>query len=151
MKQVLIASVALLMISASSVLADQMVTVQPDGMKWGDGPPTLPKGMQLAVLVGDPGLAGPYVIRIKVPAGYQIPAHWHSTAENLTVLAGVVNVGMGDKLDKSEGHALDVGGFAFLPAKMGHFLWTTSPATFQIHADGPFDIHYVNVNDRPPK
>lgn len=151
MRWVLMASIAVLMVSASGASADDMVTMQPDGIKWGDGPPTLPKGMQLAVLTGDPGMTGPYVIRIKVPAGYQIPAHWHSTAENLTVLAGTVNVGMGDKLDKSGSHALDVGGFAFLPAKMGHFLWTTGPAMFQIHAVGPFDIHYMNSNDAPSR
>jgi hypothetical protein len=32
-----------------------------------------------------------------MPAGYRIPAHWHSTEENLTVLSGLLGMGMGDR------------------------------------------------------
>ena len=109
------------------------------------------EGAQLAVITGDPGKAGSYVIRVKVPAGCQIPAHWHSTAENLTVLSGVVNVGMGAKLDKRTSTMLEVGSFTWLPQKMNHFLWASVPAVFQIQAEGPFDIVYVNPNDDPSK
>lgn len=52
--------------------------INPAGMKWSDAPPTLPKGAKLAVLYGDPGKDGPFVIRIKAPAGYRVPPHWHT-------------------------------------------------------------------------
>ena len=39
-------------------------------IKWTDAPPSMPKGAKVAVLQGDPGKAGPFVIRIKTPAGY---------------------------------------------------------------------------------
>jgi uncharacterized RmlC-like cupin family protein len=145
------ASLAALLLVTSAALADDMVVAHPGTLKWGAAPSVLPKGAQLAVITGDPGKAGSYVIRVKVPAGYQIPAHWHSTAENLTVLSGVVHVGMGDQLDKSSSTMLGVGSFVYLPAKMNHFLWTSAPAVFQIHAEGPFDIVYVNPNDDPSK
>jgi uncharacterized RmlC-like cupin family protein len=146
-----LAGFAALLLASNAALADDMVVAHPGTLKWGAAPSVLPKGAQLAVITGDPSKAGSYVIRIKVPAGYQIPAHWHSTAENLTVLSGSVNVGMGDKLDKITSTKLEVGSFTYLPAKMNHFLWASVPAVFQIHAEGPFDIVYVNPNDDPSK
>jgi hypothetical protein len=52
--------------------------VNPADMKWGPAPPSIPKGAKLTVLQGNPGAAGPFVIRLSVPAGYKIPPHWHS-------------------------------------------------------------------------
>jgi anti-sigma factor ChrR (cupin superfamily) len=143
--------IAALIVTASAAMADDMIVASPGALKWAAAPPALPKGAQLTVITGNPGRPGPYIIRVKVPAGYQIPAHWHSTAENLTVLSGAVNVGMGDMLDKKVGTRLEVGGFANLPPKMNHFLWTSVSAIFQINADGPFDIVYVNPSDDPSK
>jgi quercetin dioxygenase-like cupin family protein len=145
------ASITALLLMTYAALADDMVVAHPDTLKWGEAPSVLPKGAQLAVITGDPGKVGSYVIRVKVPAGYQIPAHWHSTPENLTVLSGTVNVGMGAKLDKRTSTLLEEGSFTYLPPKMDHFLWTSVPAVFQIHAEGPFDIVYVNPNDDPSK
>jgi quercetin dioxygenase-like cupin family protein len=145
------AAVTALLLATSAALADDMIVAHPSTLHWGQAPPALPKGAQLAVISGDPGKPGAYVIRVKVPAGYQIPAHWHSTAENLTVLAGTVNVGMGDKLDKTTSTKLETGAFTYLPAKMNHFLWSSVPAVIQIHAQGPFDIVYVNPQDDPSK
>jgi quercetin dioxygenase-like cupin family protein len=145
------ASIAALLLTTYAALADDMVVAHPGTLRWGEVPSVLPRGAQLSVITGDPGKAGPYVIRVKVPAGYQIPAHWHSTAENLTVLSGTVNVGMGAKLDKRTSTTLEMGSFTWLPPKMNHFLWTSGPAVFQIHAEGPFDIVYVNPNDDPSK
>ena len=42
--------------------------------KWGAAPPMLPAGAQIAVLAGDPTKAGPYTVRLKFPANYDIPA-----------------------------------------------------------------------------
>jgi hypothetical protein len=135
--------------TTSAGLAGEMLVAHPDDLKWGPAPPVLPKGAQIAIITGDPSKAGSYVIRIKIPANYQIPPHWHSMAENLTVLSGVVNVGMGDRLDKNNSNKLEFGGFVFLPSKMNHFLWVSEPAVFQIHAEGPFDIVYANPKDAP--
>ena len=50
-----------------------------DKVQWGPAPPILPAGAQLAVLEGNPGAKkGPVVMRLKLPANYNIPAHWHS-------------------------------------------------------------------------
>ena len=148
MNKILLSLVALT-ITTPMALADDMIVAHPDSLKWGPAPAVLPKGAEITVITGDPSNAGHYVIRVQVPASYQIPAHWHSTAENLTVISGDVNVGMGDRLDKNHSNKLEAGGFVFLPAKMSHFLWTSGHAIFQIHAEGPFDIVYINPKDDP--
>ncbi len=121
----------------------------PASVKWGPAPPTLPKGAQFAVLSGDPSKAGPYVIRLKLPANYQIPAHHHPTAENVTVLSGSFHAGMGDKMDHNKGQAFEPGGFAALPANMNHYAWAASDTVIQVHGEGPFAITYVNRADDP--
>lgn len=121
----------------------------PGGVKWGPAPPSLPKGAQLAVLSGDPSKNGPFVIRLKMPAHYQIPAHHHPTAENLTILSGSFHAGMGDKLDRTKTQTLEPGGFAAMPANMNHYAWTASNTVVQVHGDGPFVVVYVNPADDP--
>jgi hypothetical protein len=87
-----------------------MTMVDPGKIKWGDPPPMLPKGSKLAVLRGDPGKAGPFVIRAKLPANYKVAPHTHTQAENITVLSGALYLGFGDKMDIAKAHALQAGG-----------------------------------------
>ncbi len=58
---------------------------------------------RLAVISGDPSKDGLYVVRLKMPANYKIPAHNHPTAEYVTVVSGDFHIGMGDKLDPDKG------------------------------------------------
>jgi Domain of unknown function (DUF4437) len=125
--------------------------INPADIKWGDVPPVLPKGAKIAVLAGDPFKPGAYVIRLKMPAGYKIAPHWHSKAENLTVLSGAFSLGSGDTMDKAHAHALGVGGFHYLPATAHHYAFTNTPTVLQIHGEGPFDITYINPADDPSK
>jgi anti-sigma factor ChrR (cupin superfamily) len=47
------------------------------------------KGCDLAPVEGDPNAEGaPFVIRIRCADGSKIPAHWHPTDENVTVIKG---------------------------------------------------------------
>jgi len=123
--------------------------ISPVQIKWGDAPPSLRKGAKLAVLSGDPGAAGPFTIRLKLPAGYRISPHWHPTDENVTVISGTFSLGMGEKFDHASLKTLPAGGFALLPAEMRHFAWTKGGATVQVHGMGPFVLNYVNPSDDP--
>jgi uncharacterized RmlC-like cupin family protein len=125
------------------------MVVPADKVQYAAAPPILPAGAQLAVLEGNPGEKGPIVMRLKLPADYKIPAHWHSMDERITVLSGTFNIGNGDKLDTKNSQPLAAGGFLYLPAKMRHFAWTSSPTVVQINLDGPFDLVYVNPADNP--
>jgi uncharacterized RmlC-like cupin family protein len=146
-------TVGVLLCTASPVMAQDKPALFPasSNVTWGPAPPSLPKGAEIAVLTGDPTKAGPFIIRLRLPAGYEIPAHHHSTTENVTVLSGSFHAGMGDKLDKKGSQGFEPGGFASLPAKMNHFAWASSPTIIQIEAEGPFDIVYVNPADNPAK
>ena len=82
--------------------ADAIVIVIDAGkIKWGDVPPSLPRGAQMAVLQGDPSKPEPFVLRLKAPANYRIAPHWHSNDENLTVLSGAFHLGMGERADRA--------------------------------------------------
>jgi len=125
------------------------VMLPPAKVTFGAAPPVLPAGSQMAVVSGDPGKDGPFVVRLQMPANYTIAPHWHPTDEHVTVLAGTVSMGMGDKVDKGE--ELGVGGYAAIPAQMHHYLVAKSAATVQVHGTGPFQITYVNPADDPSK
>ena len=125
--------------------------VNADGVNWGPAPPVFPKGAQIAVLSGDPFKDGLYVVRLKMPANYKIPAHNHPTSEYVTVLSGRFHIGMGDKLDEKNGIELRAGGFGEAPAHMNHYAWTSGETVVQVHGQGPFVLTYVNPADDPSK
>lgn len=118
-------------------------------VKWGPAPAVFPAGGQMAVLSGDPTKPGVFVIRLKMPAGYKIPAHQHPSDEYVTVVSGDLSLGMGDKLDPAKSAKLAAGGFALAGAKMNHFAFSNGGAVVQISADGPFSMTYVNPADDP--
>jgi hypothetical protein len=125
--------------------------MNPSDIQWGDAPPILPAGAKFAVMMGDPGKTGPYTVRLKMPDGYKMAAHWHPMDESVTVISGTFNVGMGDKLDMSKGKALTAGAFGTVPARMHHFGWCTGETEVQVHGMGPFKLVYVDPADDPTK
>lgn len=142
--------IALLALAVTPSLADNMaVPVNADGVTWGPAPPILPKGAQIAVLSGDPSKDGLYVLRLKMPANYKMPAHFHPTTEYVTVISGAFHIGMGDRLDQNKGVELRAGGFAEAPAHMNHYAWTSEETVVQVHGQGPAVLTYVNPADNP--
>lgn len=149
MRKTTIAGAIAALVFSSAALADEAVTMNPADIKWGAAPPVLPKGAQLAVLNGDPGKPGQFTIRLKTPANYKIAPHWHTQAENLTIVSGALYLGAGDKMDAKAAHALKAGGYHYLPAKQHHFAFSKAPTVIQISGEGPFDITYLNPKDDP--
>src|SRR5437773_8120872 len=127
------------------------VMFNPAEAKWGDPPPVFEKGASFTVVSGNPGEAGVFVVRLKMPAGYKIAPHWHPTDEHVTVVSGTFALGMGDKFDKATMKGLPAGGYAFLPAEMRHFAMATTATTVQVEGPGPFVLNYVNPADDPSK
>jgi hypothetical protein len=131
--------------------ASTHVLLAPAELKWGPAPPALPKGGMVVVLSGDPGKPGPFALRLRMPAGYKIAPHWHPTDEQVTVLAGTMALGMGEKFDPAVMKAVRTGGYALLPAEMRHFAMARTAATIEVHGMGPFVLNYVNPADDPSK
>jgi hypothetical protein len=150
MKKLQIAiGIAVLALASPARSMDDQVFVNTGDIKWGAAPPVLPKGAKLAVLYGDPGKPGPYVLRLAAPANYRIPPHWHTQTENLTIVSGALYLGMGDKLVAKEANALKAGGYHYLPAKQHHYAFTKVKTVIQVSGEGPFDINYIDPKDNP--
>ena len=128
-----------------------VVVALPGELKWSPAPASLPAGARLAVIEGDPTKPGEFTMRLSLPANYRIPPHFHAAAENVTVIQGTFNVGMGEKFETRSGHRMPVGAFVTMPAGMRHFAWTDGETIVQVHGMGPFNITYVNPADDPSR
>jgi quercetin dioxygenase-like cupin family protein len=135
--------------TAPAAQASEHKIVTANDIQWSDAPPSLPAGAKMAVLDGDPGKAGSFTIRLKMPAGYKIPAHTHPTVERVTGISGTGRLGMGEKLDESAAKDVGPGTFAVLPANMAHFAYSNEECVVQIQSEGPFAIKYINPSDDP--
>lgn len=113
--------------------------------------PSLPPGAKIAVIEGPLTEAVPFTFRLKFPADYKIPAHWHPAIEHVTVISGTFNLGTGDKLDAAKTKPLSAGSVAIMQPKTNHFGWTKEETIVQVHGVGPWGITYVNPADDPRK
>ena len=151
MRTLAVLSLALAAASGSAQAADPHHTaVHADAVKWGAAPPSLPPGAQAAVLLGSPAKEGPFVLRLKFPAGLVIPPHRHSKDEFVTVISGRVLITSGEKVDRSM-KGLPQASFVHLPAGMPHYAWAQVESVVQINGTGPFDVTYLNPADDPRK
>jgi len=125
--------------------------VSADAIKWGPAPPSLPPGAQAAILLGSPAKEGPFVIRLKFPAGYIVPPHRHSKDEFVTVMSGKFAISTGEKVDRESLKALLPASFVHLPAGMPHYASAEAETVVQLNGVGPFDVIYVDPKDDPRK
>ena len=84
-------------------------------LKWGPCPDFLPAGCGVAVLRGDPAEPNADVF-FKVPAGSQLPLHWHTSAERMVLVAGKLHVAY----EGQTSTVLKPGTYAYGPAKLPH-------------------------------
>lgn len=147
----LVATTALLATSALPARADgdRHMVVAVEEITFKAGPATLPPGAQIAVLQGNPGKEGPFVIRLKFPAGYNVPPHRHPEEEHVTVISGGFGIAVGEQHDRSAAGLLAPGGFVRIPEGQAHYAWTEAETVVQINAEGPFGIEYVDSADDP--
>ena len=128
--------------------ADTHLMVMPADLKWVDVP-SLPPGAKIAVIEGPMNEALPFTVRLKLPADYKVPAHWHPAIEHVTVISGTFNMGTGDTLDQSKTMPLSAGSVAIMQPKTNHFAWTKEETIIQAHGVGPWAVNYVNPADDP--
>jgi len=141
-------------LSAASVSAQGLPnktfgTIYQENIKWLPFP-AFPPQARLAVLVGNPNQAGPYVTRVKIPAGVILMPHTHPEDRIYTVISGVFYIGLGTKFDASKLKAYSPGSVIVLPGNTPHFHWAKSGEyVTQITAYGPLGISYINPLDDP--
>jgi len=135
--------------SAHKVESAHAALYPPADIQWKDGPASLPKGAQIAVLEGDPAKEGMFVMRVRVPDGFHIPAHTHPKPERVTVISGTFKLAMGDHLTQAAATPLPAGTYGVWPPGMVHAVWTEGETIVQFHGMGPWVINYVNPADDP--
>jgi quercetin dioxygenase-like cupin family protein len=97
----------------------------------------------------DPAKEGMFVMRVRVPDGFHIPAHTHPKPERVTVIQGTFNLAMGDNPQRAEAHVLPAGTYGVWPPGMVHAVWIEGETIVQFHGMGPWVINYVNPADDP--
>lgn len=110
-------------------------------LQWGDCPGFMPDGCAIAVVHGDPAGDDADVF-FRVPAGAEVPLHWHSAAERMVLVDGRLRV-------RYDGHApvaLTPGTYAYGPARLPHSASCEDgddarPCVLFIAFDGPVDAH----------
>jgi Domain of unknown function (DUF4437) len=118
-------------------------------IQWKDGPASLQAGARIAVLEGDPTKEGFFTMRLWFPDGFKVQPHWHPRIEHVTVISGILNIGMGDKFDQTATRPMPSGTFGFWPPEMKHFAWAKGDTVIQLHGIGPWVINYLNPSDDP--
>jgi quercetin dioxygenase-like cupin family protein len=112
--------------------------------------PAFPSSVRLAIVVGRPSEAAPYVVRVKVPRDVKLMPHRHPEDRVYTVISGVFYIGLGDRFDPDKLQAYPPGSVVVLPGNTSHFHWARSGEyVTQVTAIGPLGIEYVNPKDDP--
>jgi quercetin dioxygenase-like cupin family protein len=124
-------------------------SILPETVDWRPFP-AFPPSVRLAVLVGDPGGAGPYTIRVRVPAGVKLAPHRHPEDRVYTVISGVFYIGLGDRFDEARLQAYPPGSVIVLPGGTPHYHWAKAGEYIsQVSALGPLGLDYVDPHDDP--
>jgi quercetin dioxygenase-like cupin family protein len=104
--------------------------------QWGPCPPIFPNGCQISVLHGDPAKPNADIF-LRVPAGYEIPAHTHTSPERMVLVEGLLRV----RYDGAGEEMLSVGEYAYGPARLPHVArcMSSTQCTLFIAFEGPVD------------
>lgn len=142
-------------VSASPALAQHAAHpahkfVKAADLQWQDVP-SLPKGAEIAVIEGPMSDPVPFTVRLKFPANYRLPPHFHPAVERVTVLSGTFSMGMGEVFDAGKAVAVDAGSIMIMQPRTPHFAFTTGETVVQLHGTGPWGVTYVNAADDPRK
>jgi quercetin dioxygenase-like cupin family protein len=126
-------------------------SVLPEEIEWKPFP-AFPPSARLAVLVGEPTGPGPYVIRVKLPAGVKLMPHVHPEDRVYTVISGVFYIGLGEHFNSATLEAYPPGSVIVLPGGTPHFHWARSGDYItQVTAIGPLGLECVDPGDDPRK
>lgn len=109
---------------------------QDPDLQWGACPDIFPAGCEIAVLHGNPSQPNADVF-LRVPGGYSLPAHSHTSVERMVLVSGELNV----HYQGAEATSLSTGEYAFGPAGLPHdgACVSAEPCTLFIAFEGPVD------------
>ena len=136
----LASSATMLSVQAASADDKKHGVIAAGEIVWAPFDPSQPKGMQIAVLHGDPSKPGPFGVRLKIPAGLELGSHTHSNAEYVTIISGKAKVSWGVKADIAGGDDLLPGSFFWMNGADHHDFMAIDETVVEINSTGPFDL-----------
>lgn len=104
---------------AGEEVEEQFVTLRTGDMEWRSSAEF--PGLEFVLVEGNPGEAGPYVLRAKFAPGAFSRPHFHSEDRHVTILSGVWYAGTDDSFDKENIVALHPGDYMKHPAGGVHY------------------------------
>jgi quercetin dioxygenase-like cupin family protein len=123
--------------------------ILPEDIDWKPFP-AFPPSARLAIMVGEPARPGPYMVRVKLPAGEKLMPHRHPEDRLYTVISGVFYIGLGEQFDDAKLVAYPPGSVVVLPGDTPHFHWAKSGEyVTQVTAIGPLGLDYLDPDDDP--
>jgi quercetin dioxygenase-like cupin family protein len=131
--------------AASAAEAPVTRLASDEALQWGPCPEIFPAGCEITVLHGDPARPNADVL-LRVPGGYEIPPHAHTSAERMILVEGELNVRYRGVAETT----LSTGEYAYGPAGLPHIARCASstPCTLFIAFEGPVDaIAYAGSLD----
>jgi hypothetical protein len=133
------------------IMKDHEGVIAP-GVEW-KAAKSIPAGATMALLYGDPAKPGPYIFRVRFPAGYKLPPHKHQDARWVTVLKGNYWSAAGDAFDQDKLKKFGPRDAYSTDAGVAHFSWAETEVVIQEMGIGPVanPIEYANPADDPRK
>src|SRR5262245_18092062 len=135
--------VGLLVVGMSAIDARQQQPNRPGGVvilktaevQWTDYPNR--PGVKLAMIEGDLTKPGPFMMRVKFPAGYKLGPDTHLGVEHTMMLPGRLRLGYGTN-ESGLSEVLPAGTVIVTPPNTTHFLATEEETIVQTHGIGPW-------------
>ena len=118
-------------------------------LQWSQVPAILPPGARIAVVSGDPTVAGPTTVELIMPGGYRMPPHSHPVDEFVEVKEGTLLVGIGDQMDPRKTMRAEVGDTGTAPAGAHHYTIAEGTTRVRVTFMGPYTITYVHASQAP--
>lgn len=109
-----------------------------EDLAWAPCPEFFPNGCEIAVLHGDPSEPNADIF-FRIPGGYEIPAHWHSSAERMVLVSGSLDV----SYEGQETTHLETGMYAYGPPEAVHegACVSEEPCVLMIAFEQPIDAY----------
>jgi quercetin dioxygenase-like cupin family protein len=128
-----------------------MTAVVPGPQTWTPAGKEMPRGMRVMLVEGDPSKPGPYVMRVRVPSGYQWPPMQFPDDRTITILKGKLWYAEGERRNPKAMQELEAGAMFKTPANTPHYQWARTEVILQITGTGPIEnpVKYVNPEDDP--
>ena len=130
-------------------ITDNNIIVVTDSIEWRDVLHAMPLGSQVAIIEGDPKVAGAFTLRHKIPANWKVMPHLHISDEHITVIEGCCYLGIGEKYDEEKAIGMPTGTFTVVKSGTAHYFFSKKGCIIQVHGNGPQKITYINSDHDP--